>query len=144
MPAPCSFAAAAMLGGEAYVVEGAAHAPSVLAFDRQQRRWRHCAGLATPRVNMAVAAMEEQLYVLVRVEAGGAGAVAAGGGCIGAGACLLVLALAWLPRCVCCIPVGWCLLAGAWLAPWHGASGARGFLRVRAMRRPSCACQGCS
>ncbi|KAL4856881.1 Kelch-like protein 10 [Chlorella vulgaris] len=64
MPAPCSFAAASILGQQTYVVEGAAHAPSVLAFDRQQRRWRLCQGLATPRVNMAVAALEEQLYVL--------------------------------------------------------------------------------
>jgi hypothetical protein len=67
MPAPCSFAAASILGQQTYVVEGAAHAPSVLAFDRQQRRWRLCQGLATPRVNMAVAALEEQLYVLVRL-----------------------------------------------------------------------------
>lgn len=64
MPAPCSFAAAAMLGGHTYVVEGAAHAPSVLAFDRQQRSWTHCHALATPRVNMAVCALEEHLYVL--------------------------------------------------------------------------------
>lgn len=51
---------------QTYVVEGAAHAPHVLSFDRQQHQWRQCTGLATPRVNMAVCALEGLLYVLVR------------------------------------------------------------------------------
>lgn len=121
MPAPCSFAAAAMLGGQVrsaggragrrlraaapsgrharlhwpsltpplpscclppasprpphpplpqtFVVEGAAHAPHVLRFDRRQRAWHPCTGLATPRVNMAVAACEDLLYCLVSLPA---------------------------------------------------------------------------
>jgi hypothetical protein len=71
MPAACSFAAGAMLGRDCLVVEGTAHAPAVLALDRHARRWRHCRGLATPRVNMAVAALEEKLFVLVRRRAAG-------------------------------------------------------------------------
>jgi hypothetical protein len=65
MPAAASFAAAALLGGEALVVEGAAHNPAVLALDRRARRWRQCAGPAMPRVNMAVAALDGRLWVLV-------------------------------------------------------------------------------
>lgn len=64
MPAPASFAAAAMLGGQLYVVEGAAHAPHVLSFERHKRLWGSCQPLAKPRVNMAVCALEDRLYVL--------------------------------------------------------------------------------
>ena len=73
MPAAASFAAAAMLGGQLYVVEGAAHAPHVLSFDRRERHWGSCQPLGKPRVNMAVCSLEGQLYVLVR--SGRAGAV---------------------------------------------------------------------
>lgn len=65
MPAPASFAAAAMLGGQLFVVEGAAHAPHVLSFERHKRLWGTCQPLAKPRVNMAVCALEDRLYVLV-------------------------------------------------------------------------------
>lgn len=64
MPAPLGFAAAAMLGGHTLVVEGTAHSPHVFGFDRQRRRWSQCTSLRMPRVNMAVAALEGQLYVL--------------------------------------------------------------------------------
>lgn len=66
MPAPASFAAAAMLGGQVYVVEGTAHAPHVLSLERHKRLWGACQPLAKPRVNMAVCALEDRLYVLVR------------------------------------------------------------------------------
>ncbi len=65
MPAPASFAAAAMLGGQVYVVEGTAHAPHVLSLERHKRLWGACQPLAKPRVNMAVCALEDRLYVLV-------------------------------------------------------------------------------
>ncbi|KAL4427686.1 hypothetical protein ABPG75_001775 [Micractinium tetrahymenae] len=64
MPAPLGFAAAAMVGGHTLVVEGTAHSPHVFGFDRQHKRWSQCTSLRTPRVNMAVAALEGQLYVL--------------------------------------------------------------------------------
>lgn len=54
-----------MLGGHTFVVEGTAHSPHMFGFDRQRRRWSQCASLRTSRVNMAVASLEGQLYVLV-------------------------------------------------------------------------------
>lgn len=78
MPAPASFAAAAMLGGQLYVVEGAAHAPHVLSFHRRERHWGACQPLAKPRVNMAVCAVEDRLYVLVGGRAGASGQGLAG------------------------------------------------------------------
>jgi hypothetical protein len=66
MPAPCSLAAACALGGRAYVVEGAAHSPAVLAYDRRTQRWQQLRKMGTPRVNMAAAALPGALYVMVR------------------------------------------------------------------------------
>ena len=67
MPTQCGFPAACVLGGTAYLVEGAAHSSSVLAYDRSSRRW-HCGlhKMATPRVNMAAASLPTGAYVMVR------------------------------------------------------------------------------
>eukprot|EP00887_Chlorella_sp_A99_P002395 scaffold10.g2395.t1 len=70
MPAPMQFASGAALGAgapgthAAMLVEGAAAAPAVLAWDRHARGWRACPRVATPRVNIAVAGLGGSLYVL--------------------------------------------------------------------------------
>jgi hypothetical protein len=64
MPAACSFPAACALRGKAYVVEGAAHSPAVLSYDRRAQRWSRAPKPDTPRVNMAMSALSDQIYIL--------------------------------------------------------------------------------
>lgn len=74
MPVACNFAAACTLGRRTMVVEGAAHSPSVVAFDRHAKRWETLPRMQTARVNMAAAAVPEAAYVLGgRVGTGRAG-----------------------------------------------------------------------
>ena len=65
MAAPFSFAGGAATRTGVFVVGGATHSVSVARLDRKSRVWHPAGQPAVPRVHCAVAALPEQLLLLV-------------------------------------------------------------------------------
>jgi hypothetical protein len=92
-PAAASFAAAAALGGDVFVLGGAAHAPAVLTYDRAAALWARGPATAAPRVGAALAALPAAGLVAAGGRAGGGKA----GGALRGAERLAPGARAWAP-----------------------------------------------